>query len=280
MDQVAPFNILWSESKPAPYLTLSHKNSNPLALGTLDILLPSIGTSANLVVSCGKQRKVFSTATMLTFDTSALAWVSKSPNKHHSYIANNTQFSDATCTQETPFQQPTAVLRYFIIRGPGPICSAATTEKTLSRLRAILTSWEKQVRWGEEKCMGFLLECEYGSQKLSNQNLKGKNYLVVSHLKEACMDTDFYVCLTNIERKVEGHSDGSNDTSHWMENTESDSIEVKKLVDLNGKEPFIGLLAALMRSVLSKKSPLRMLNPIEKTTTAIMAIWNTIILDQ
>lgn len=78
--------------------------------------------------------------------------------------------------------------------------------------------------------MGFWLERKYKGPEPSHQNLEGDDYLVVSQFAEACVDTDFYVCLANIERTIEGFTDGSfdgHDSPDQFEITHVDSIKVK-----------------------------------------------------
>ncbi|CAG8948709.1 hypothetical protein HYFRA_00001830 [Hymenoscyphus fraxineus] len=201
--------------------------ANKNGVGTLDFLLPSRRDPGNLIVSYGKRQRSFSTASISTFDTSALAW-----------------FSDAICTREAPFKHEIAVLRYSLVSsGPGPVCSAARIEQRLSGLCSILTSWKQQWDLMMEYYMGFLLDRNYKDGALAHQHLEGNDYLIVSQLAEACADTDFCVYLASIKRTVEGCSDGSaeyHDDPPIMADVWSYSTEITKVASLNGQQPIDG----------------------------------------
>lgn len=68
-------------------------------------------------------------------------------------------------------------------------------------LQHILKHWNENRELVASNMLGYVLN-ERLDQELCLQKLRGHDHLVVSQLKEACKETEFYVCLANVLYRV------------------------------------------------------------------------------
>lgn len=99
-----------------------------------------------------------------------------------------------------------------------------------SMLQEVITKWEANLRASERQCPFLLagrLETDYDNNHLGFDKLKGLDRTRIRHLRQACLGTDFQICLANLHRTVEGEPWSDNDL------TETELV-LPKVIRANG----------------------------------------------
>lgn len=108
------------------------------------------------------------------------------------------------------------VITYNLVHtmvGAAPVAGAL--DKASVKLQKLLESWKTDFDVGlsdledsdTPDILAYLLEHKYSQHSLSYSALKGHDHRVVASLREASLAKNFYVCLANLERTIEGPED-------------------------------------------------------------------------
>lgn len=116
--------------------------------------------------------------------------------------------------------------------------SAARNCLEVLSLRDNLKNWRKDLQTGESahRQLIYLLRHKYTDASLKLSALKGRDHVKAHILKDACDESDFLLYLASLERVVSGGAEEENYsvTFHKMEDVCEDTVELKRVVDLNG----------------------------------------------
>ncbi|PVH88952.1 hypothetical protein DL98DRAFT_159588 [Cadophora sp. DSE1049] len=189
--------------------------------GFLDITLPSTYTGGELCAEHDGRKETISILERSEFDCSCLAW-----------------FSNVGSTSAPLSSGHRLVLRYTLEHTlPGPICRAMPLTQEILQLRSILTSWTKQIDKVEHGVLAYVLNDRYEEERLGQTKLSGPDQLAVAQLIEACAETGFFLCLSNLSARIVTRDKIGGSRRTWQQADHPDSsFQLGRIVGLDGKE--------------------------------------------
>ncbi|KAH0545386.1 hypothetical protein FGG08_000527 [Glutinoglossum americanum] len=218
--------------------------------GTLEICLPSKHEGGDLRITHKGKTKILETAKPSEYGYSYMAWYGTVIHEVQPVTSGYRLMLIYNLTY-IPSQAPTPAPNFVL-------------EK--SGLRSIFALWDRGFKMGEEtypEILAYILDQKYTDSNLEFVNLKGNDQLRVRCLEEACASADFYIYLSNLERRVSGccdeeeydkfgygsgfgglayfghrgDKDEGGDTSfHEITEILEEGIKLKRIVDLDGLE--------------------------------------------
>ncbi|KAH6672517.1 hypothetical protein B0J14DRAFT_74998 [Halenospora varia] len=207
-----------------------HQDSEkaPRMFATLVIALPSKHEGGEVRVTHAGQTKVFETSLTSDFNASYLAW-----------------FADVTHEVKPVLSGRRLVLTYNLIhQSLGSQELSANTDKSMAKLRAILSDWQEGLDESNDELLtplAFLFEHQYTDTSLCFNGLKGNDRQVATYLRQACDEFKFCLYLANFDRTIEGGCDedegwgGGSDFHEIIEECDR-STSLKRVVQLDGTE--------------------------------------------
>ena len=158
-------------------------------------------------------------------------------------LTSHSRYADVTHEVKAVTSGYRLVLTYNLIDlSQGLQRSAAMLSREKRMLKGIISSWTRSVEGPASKAPHFLaykLDHKYTDANLRFRSLKGLDKVKADYFREVCAGANAGFFLASMERKVMGsceeyHSRYRTQKMHALDDVVLDSIELKRMIDLNG----------------------------------------------